>query len=178
MKRSWLVLVTLVIVGGLAGIAIAGRPTTVDTTVISPQSTLESTSSAAPATTELPTTTTAVSLTTIGSAVASTTTTTQPLDRSTVRVLVANAADRPGIARTTADLLLGLGYLKATAVNALGPQDATAVYVRPGFEVAAAAVAADLNLAPDRVQPMPEQDITDNDTLGDVIVVLGGDYAG
>ena len=177
MKRSWLVLVAVIALGGLAGIAIAGRPTPVDTVVINPPSSVDVTTTstaAAPTTTVAPASTISVT-----STIASSTSTTQPpLDPANVRLLVANGSNRPGIARSTADVLIEQGYLKALAVDALDPTDTTAVYFRDGFEAAAAAVAADLNLTLDRVDTLPAQAVTDDDTLGDVLVVIGADYLG
>ena len=175
MKRSWLVLVAVIALGGLAGIAIAGRPTPVDTVVINPPSSVDVTTTSTAAT---PTTVAPASTLVTSTTAASTSTTQPPLDPANLRLLVANGSNRSGIARSTAEVLIELGYLKASAVDALDPTDTTAVYFRDGFEAAAAAVAADLNLTPDRVDTLPAQAVTDDDTLGDVLVVIGADYQG
>lgn len=177
MKRSWLVLVAVIALGSLAGIAIAGRPTPVDTVVINPPSSVDATTTstpAAPSTTVAPASTISVT-----STIAPSTSTTQPpLDPANLRLLVANGSNRPGIAGSTADLLIELGYLKVSAVDALDPTDTTTVYFRDGFKTVATVVAADLNLAPDRIATLPAQAVTDDDTLGDVLVVIGADYLG
>lgn len=179
MKRSWLVLAALVVVGGLAGIAIAGRPTSIDTAVIRPATTVESTpTSPASTTSVVPSTTSAPAAATTSTNTPTTSTTEPTVDRAALKLLVANGANRPGIASATADRLISLGYEGAQAVNALRTSDVTTVFMRPGFELAAAAVAADLNLTADRVQPLPAEAITDRDSDGHVIVVIGGDYAG
>ena len=177
MKRSWLVFVAVIALGGLAGVAIAGRPTPVDTLVISPPSSTVVTTSTAVATTT--TAAPATSAPTTSSVASSTTSTTSPpLDPAEVRVLVANGSDRPGIASATAALLIDLGYPQASAVDALDPADATVVYFQPGFGAEAAAVAVALDLTADRIAPLTAEPVTPDDGLGDVIVVLGADSLG
>ena len=172
MKRSWLTLAATVLVGLLAGLALAGRPSTVDQTVIpvtaaptSTEATVPTTETAASTTTAAPTTTTEVA------------TTTTVLDPATVRVLAVNGTRRGGVASRTADRLKAAGFPNCTATDSIDPVEVTTVYFRDGFRDAAAAAALALGLDPAGVVPYG-QPISAVDDSGDVIVALGSDFTG
>lgn len=199
MKHSWLALLVVVVLGLLAGAAIAGRPrlphndiqigtaavstTSVSTTVVPTTDKSGATSSSvapestAPVHTVAATTTTAVVTTTTAPAASTTTLPASP-DRAAVRLVVANATDRSGIAGDTARRLRTIGYTQVRNTDALVPLAETAVFARPGFEAAGEQVAADLGFGPERVQALADTAITSIDAAGDVIVALGADGPG
>ena len=175
MKRSWLALLTITVLGLLAGVAIAGRPTTVDSTVIPAATT---TTGAVPTT--VAATTTTVSATTTSTrpattvAAASSTTSTPAVDRTSFRVVAANGTNTSGLAGRTADRLLTLGYTQVTPSDTLDAAAVTTIYYQPGFAAAAALVAADLQLAPTATAELTAP-VSQADGDGDVIAVLGDD---
>ena len=198
--QSWLKFAVIAGFGVVAGGAIAGRPdksvspVRITSGAASPASTelaiastttaVETTTSAkvtttiaAATTTTVPTTTTTAAVTT--TTAASTTTTSAPgsVDRSSVRVTVANGTNTVNLARDQRDRMRAMGYTQAQATDALGDRrEETVVFVREGFESSALVVADDLALTPDRVMPMPNGRVTSNDSGEDVFVVLGNDW--
>ncbi|CAN5449039.1 hypothetical protein BH10ACT2_BH10ACT2_21050 [soil metagenome] len=160
MKRSWLVLIVVVIFAGLAGVAIAGRPAPVDQITVPPSST---------STTAVPATT---STTTVANSDS-----TQDLDRASVRVIVANGTDAAGVAADTALKLEAAGFANCEPVDALDVIATTNVYYRSGFKDAALAVAAELELDDLVVRPLSDELVSASDEGGDVIVALGTDFA-
>jgi hypothetical protein len=170
------VAIAVVVLGGLAGIAIAGRPSSVDDRVITAPSTSASPTASSAVDTTVPTTDTSTAAT---STVPSTATpTTEAIDRTAVRVLVANAGSRSGMASATAERLVQAGFTDSRPSDALSTRDESVVYAREGFETAAAQIALTLGLAPEIVLPLPDSDITPKDDSADVIVVLAEDFAG
>lgn len=170
MKRSWLTLAATVLIGLLAGVALAGRPTTADQTVI-PATT-------APAPTSEPATTSTTAASTTTAAAPSTTepsTTTTALDPATVRMLAANGTRRSGVATRTADRLKAVGFTQTSATDSIDPVEVSTIYYRDGFADAAAAAALALGLDPAEVVPYA-QPISSIDDTGDVIVALGADF--
>ncbi|HEX3088348.1 MAG TPA: LytR C-terminal domain-containing protein [Ilumatobacteraceae bacterium] len=204
MRKSWPFAIVVIVVGGLAGVAIAGRPEPSDPFVLEPSITSVATSTTSPAastttsepstTTTLATaTTTAASTTTVPATTttaAPTTTTTVapttvvptttilgPLPHDQVRLVLANGDGRFRLASVTADRIRPLGYqmVLGDAVNLV---DATTIYYRPGFDDEAAFAAEDIGVPDAIILPFPtntSQPITDSDAGGDVIVVLGPD---
>ena len=175
MKRSWLALLTITVLGLLAGVAIAGRPTTVDSTVIPAATTAAPTTTSAVAT-SIATTTTTVSAATTSTRPATTvaTTSTLPVDRTSFRVVAANGTNTGGLAGRTADRLRALGYTQVTPSDTLDAAAVSTIYYRPGFAAAAALVAADLQLAPTATAELTAP-VSQADGDGDVIAVLGDD---
>jgi len=204
MRKSWPFVLVVVIVGGLAGIAIAGRPEPGDPFVLDPSVTVAdattssiaspTTSTSEPATTTtttiaIATTTTLLPSTSVLPKVAPTTvapTTTAPptsttilgpLPRDQVRLVLANGDGRFRLASATADRIRPLGY-NLVLGEALNTADATVIYYRPGFDDEAAYVAEDIGVPDAIILAFPtnaSQPITDVDASGDVIVVLGPD---
>ena len=89
--------------------------------------------------------------------------------------MLANGDGRFRLASITADRLQPLGYIIDLGDT---PETATAtvVYFRPGFDDEAEIVATDLKAPQATVAPLPTNvAITDSDSRGDVIVVLGPD---
>lgn len=202
MRKSWPFALAVIVLGGLAGLAIAGLPESSDafrldpsiTVVIdsapsSDQSTATTTTvetTTTIATTTTPPTTTEPSTTSAAEAPATTTpaTTVQqstttiggPLPRDEVALVIANGDGRFRLASITADRLSPLGYV-INLSDALKPVDATIIYYRPGFDDEAAIVAKDI-LVPGAVIAAlptdPSPAITNSDD-GDVIIVLGPD---
>ena len=167
MKRSWVVLITAILLGLFAGIAIAGGPTTVVRTVI-PAQPVATTSIAPNAATT--TSTLSAATTTTGP----TTTAAPEVNRDTFRVVAANGTSTLGLAGRTTDQLLLLGYTQVTATDARGSATVTTIYYRPGFATAAAQLAVDLGLAPTAAAELTDP-VSNADADGDLIAVLGDD---
>ena len=205
MRKSWLFALAVVVVGGLAGIAIAGRPERADpfvldsniTVPIDVNSTSEAdattTTAGATATTaaSAATTTAIVAATPTSIAVTTTTTTELPatteaetttttagtLPRDQVRLVIANGDGRFKLATTTADRLRPLGYIIDFG-DALQPVSATIIYYRPGFDDEAVIAANDIGVPGAVLAALPTSSalaVTNSDGNGDVIVVLGPD---
>lgn len=176
MKRSWVAVVITVLLGALAGVAIAGRPTPVDQTLIAAPPATAAATTTILSTAAITSTSGAPVVTSTPAASTTTLTTVARVDRSAVRVLVANAANRTGIASSTADLLIAAGFTDSTPKNALNVAAVSVVHARPGFEAAAAEVAATLGLAATSVRPLDAKALTTDDGSGDVIAVIGVDF--
>jgi hypothetical protein len=205
MGKSWPFAVAVIVVGGLAGIAIAGRPTpedpfvldptvtvggstssttvpastsiaaSVSTTAIVTTTVLPTSTSIAPAPTTDAPTTTAAPTTTV--LPTTSTTVLGPLPRNQVRLVLANGDGRFRLASTTADRIRPLGYPMVLG-DSLALVDATVIYYRPGFDDEAASVADDVGVPDAIILAFPSgaaQPVTDSDASGDVIVVLGPD---
>lgn len=173
MKRSWIPLAATVLVGLLAGVAVAGRPSSVDQTVLPPATALATTTApttTAPAPTTDPATSTTAATTTVVA-----TTTTAPPDPATTRVLAVNGTKKSGIARRTADRLIGAGYLNTTPTDSIDVVEVTTVYYREGFRAAAEGAATALNLDPAGVVPLG-QPVSAVDDQADVVVAIGNDF--
>lgn len=169
MKRSWVTLAATVLVGLLAGLALAGRPSKADQTVIpASTATAETTAPVDVPTTTAPTSTTAPTTTRLE-------TTTTQIDIASVRVLAVNGTRTSGVATRTADRLKAAGFAQSTPTDSIDPVEVTAVYYRDGFEQAAAEVATALGLDPAGVVPYG-QPVSEADDSGDVIVAIGTDF--
>jgi hypothetical protein len=201
-RKPWPLALFVIVVGGVAGLAIAGRPETVDPFVLGPGttgaiSTSSSSESAATTSTSAPaTTTTIAAVTTVPAASTSvaatvvpttaaptttealpTTTIAGPLPRDQVRLVIANGDGRFRLASITADRIRSLGYVIALG-DAVQTVDATVIYYRPDFDDEAAFAAIDIDVPDAIILPFPfndSQPITDIDGSGDVIIVLGPD---
>jgi hypothetical protein len=99
----------------------------------------------------------------------------QPLDRSQVRLVLANGDGRYNLVGRNVDRLTPLGYTAIDQTDAPRKVDRTVLYVRPGFDDEAARLAADLLVPGALIEPLPAEPVTINDELGDIIVVLGPD---
>jgi len=97
------------------------------------------------------------------------------LDRSQVRLVLANGDGRYNLVGRNVDRLTPLGYTTIDQTDALRSVDRTVLYVRPGFEDEAVRLAADLLVPGALIEPLPAEPVTINDDLGDIIVVLGPD---
>jgi hypothetical protein len=197
MRRNWQTIPLVVVVGALAGAAIAGRPTTPANDVIIPPGAVATTTSttlppitAAPVTTGLVTTSSSTSPTSTSTTAAprpTTTTTaratTTVVDeeaaaaaaRASVRVLVANGTNRAGLAGSIVEQLRGLGYENAVAGDATRNYNLSVVHAVDGFRDAALLLAADLGIAEELVIGPPDAPITTDDSRGDVIFVAAAD---
>jgi hypothetical protein len=197
MRKSWPFVTAVIVVGGLAGVAIAGRPKPADTFVLDPNQTVVTeppTSTSPPTSTtvaEAATTTTAEATTTTVVAETTTvapsttevpTTTAQPtttviagpLPRGQVRLVIANGDGRFRLASITADRMRPLGYI-VNVGDIPTLVDATIIYYRPGFDDEAAIVAVDDEVPDAILAPLPDKPVTNADSQGDVILVLGPD---
>ncbi len=203
MRKSWPFALAVIVVGGLAGLAIAGRPVPSDPFVLDPSITvaepISSTSvgTSTTSTSEPATTTTIVATTSVPAptSVAPTTaapTTTEaptttaaptttlpggPLPRNQVRLVIANGDGRFRLAIVTADRIRPLGYIIDLG-NTPTLVDATIIYYRPGFDDEAVYAAADIGVPDAVIVALPtnaSQPITDSDANGDLIIVLGPD---
>jgi hypothetical protein len=135
-------------------------PSTVAPSTVAPIATAVSTTTVAPTTTAAPTATVP-----------------GPLPRNQVRLVIANGDGRFRLAGITADRIRSLGYIIDLG-NAVKIVDATVIYYRPGFDDEAAFAAIDIGVPDAIIIAFPtnaSQPITDSDTNGDVIIVLGPD---
>ena len=171
MKRSWVTLAATVLIGLLAGVALAGRPGSADQTVIPATTGATSTTEAVVATTTTAATTTEAPTTTEPA------TTTTALDPAAVRVLAVNGTRQGGIATRTADRLKAAGFTQSAPTDSIDPVEVTAVYYREGFQAAASLVAISLGLDPAGVVPYG-QPISAIDDAGDIVVAIGSDFQG
>ncbi len=199
MRKSWPFALVVIVVGGLAGLAIAGRPVPSDPFVLDPSLTVaeptpstsvgtSTTSTSEPAVTTTIAATTSVSVSTSVAPTTVVPTTTEPptttttlsggpLPRNQVRLVIANGDGRFRLASATADRIRSLGYIidlgdTPTLV------DATIIYYRPGFDDEAVYAATDIGVPDAIILAFPakaSQPITDSDARGDLIIVLGPD---
>ena len=204
MGTSWPFALAVVVVGGLAGVAIAGRPVPSNPFVLDPSITVaESTSStslvAATTSISVPATLATIAATTTRPASTSVTPTIAPsnvapatteapattaiptdpgpLPRNQVKLVIANGDGRFRLASITADRIRSLGYIIDVG-DAVRPVDATVIYYRPGFDDEAAYAAIDIGLPDAIIFAFPtnaSQPITNSDDRGDIIIVLGPD---
>ena len=194
MRKSWPFALVVIVVGGVAGLAIAGRPEAVDPFVLGPGTTGAISTSPTPVTapttsTSAPVTTTTIEATTVRASTSiaattvptteapTTTTIAGPLPRDQVRLVIANGDGRFRLASVTADRIRSLGYVIALG-DALNTVDATVIYYRPDFDDEAVFAAIDIGVPDAIILPFPfktSQAITDSDDSGDVIIVLGPD---
>ncbi len=203
MRKTWLFALAVVVVGALAGVAIAGRPEPVNPFVLDPNVTVPidtsptseaasttttsrattttiastTTPAAAPTTTAIPATTTSSTEAPTTTETATTTTIAGPLPRDQVRLVLANGDGRFRLASITAERISPLGYVIDLG-DALRTVDATIIYYRPGFDDEAEVVANDIKVPGAIIAALPTNSapsITNSDDSGDVIVVLGPD---
>ena len=192
MRKSWPLALAVIVVGGLAGVAIAGRPQPADTFVLDPTISVTITPPTTSEAGSITTTATATTTTSRTTAAATTTSTTKavtteaapttttiagPLPRGQVRLVIANGDGRFKLASITADRIRPLGYIIDLG-DSLKPVDATIIYYRPGFDDEAGIVAKDINVPDAIIAALPTtsaQAVTNSDDRGDVIVVLGPD---
>ncbi|MEX1105324.1 MAG: LytR C-terminal domain-containing protein [Ilumatobacteraceae bacterium] len=175
MTRTWPAVVAVVVVGALAGVAVAGLPGEADTLVIDagPGQTTTAPSSTVAVPANLPTTTPP----NVTSPRATTTTTTMPevRDRADIRVVLANGAGIPGLVSANAERLRVVGYVDVTGVDVRDRPGRTTVYVREGFESEGDMLADDLDLDDPYIVGLPDEPVTPIDDDGDLIVVLAPD---
>jgi hypothetical protein len=102
--------------------------------------------------------------------------------RADLRLVIANGDGRFNLATANADRLRAAGYVHIDETDVSTHVAATILYFRPGFDDEAAVVAADLGIPRALRTPLPTGNpatpvtpITPDDSLGDIIVVLGPD---
>ena len=163
-------------VGLLAGVAIAGRPSAVGNLAL-PQATAVGTTTVPGTSAPFPSSSSSTSTTaeTTTTTAAPTTTTTTPANPATTRVLAVNGTKRSGIARRTADRLIAAGWLNTTPTDSIDIVELSAVYYREGFRAAAEGVATALGLDPSTVVPLG-QPISAVDDQADVVMAIGNDF--
>lgn len=146
--------------------------TTTSTVLVAPDTTVAATTTVAVTTTAPPETTPA---TTAPPTTPTTAVTSDLLDRSVVRLVLANGDGRYNLVGRNVDRLTPLGYTEIDQTDASTYVDRTVLYFRPGFDDEAARLAADL-LVPDALlEPLPDQPVTTSDDNGDIVVILGPD---
>ena len=148
-------------------------PATSVPTTLEPETTVAATTTAAPETTLAPATTPPV--TTPPETVPPSTAPTELVDRSAVRLVLANGDGRYNLVGRNVDRLLPLGYTEIDQTDIRNVVERTVLYVRPGFEDEAVRLAADLLVPAALIEPLPATPVTINDELGDIVVVLGPD---
>jgi hypothetical protein len=114
--------------------------------------------------------------TTADPAATTTTAAATDVDRSGVTVLVLNASGVQGAAGRQSDLLAAAGWQLATPGTATTRADTSVVYVNPGFEAQAAALAASFPTPPP-VQPLPTPPPVPDLKGANLVVLLGRDLA-
>lgn len=189
MKHQWLAYVIVGLLSVGAGVAIAGLPNNVpvDATIVPPTTTVApeptiattTTTTAPPETTEpddtTPDTTEAAPDTTEPD---STDAADALVDRAAVTVVAANGADIAGTAGRMVTRLEGLGYADVQSRDGTQIVDFTTVYFVPGFEDAAARLAADLELAPEFIAPLTEApQVLEQPADVELLVYVGVDRA-
>jgi len=106
-----------------------------------------------------------------------TTATTGPLDRASVKVLLANGSSINGAASSYTTLLNHQGWGTLTAVTADAKVATSTVYYAPGQQVAAADIASSLALAPSAVQALTAAVPVPGTAGAAVVVLIGTDLA-
>jgi hypothetical protein len=124
-----------------------------------------------------PTTVPGTTATTAPGHTGSTTTTTAPLDRANVKVLVANASSVNGAAGSYTTVLAHQGWGTLTAVDAEAKVATSSVYYASGQQVAAADIASALALPPASVQALSASVPVAGTAGADVVVLIGTDLA-
>ena len=191
MRASWPFGVAVIVVGGLAGALIAGRPRPTDPFVLEPTTTSAELSTTSQPTSVVPSVGSTPASTpdsTVATTVATTVNATtevpatapnaEPVPRDEVRLVIVNGDGRSQLAAITADRIRALGYIVDVGVTSYRV-DETVLFYRPGFDREATKAANDIGV-PDAVllEYSTEQPITSSDASGDIIVVLGGDAPG
>ncbi len=194
MSKSWPFGLAVIVVGGIAGVAVAGHPVPSDPFVLEPSITRpESTSSsvgASTTSTSEPVATTTIAATTIVPAstsvaptiapstteAATTTPISDPLPRNQVRLVIANGDGRFQLANLTADRIRALGYTIGVGDTSYRV-DETVIFYRPGFDDEALDAANDIGVPGAIILAFSDesQPITSSDANGDLIIVLGPD---
>ena len=188
-RKTWIIFVVVAAFGALAGVMIAGRPTTADKRHIAAP---ESTSSSLDASSTDPSTSTSTSVAPVSGSTSTAASTTEPSStvaastevappttpsKSAVRVAVANGAKRQGLASKVAKALNDAGWTTAQATDAKRSASTSVVYFQAGFESAAAMVLADLGQELS-VEALPASGVSGADAQADVVVLLGSNYPG
>ncbi len=194
MKRLLLVLLVGVL-SLAAGAAVSGRPTAVpnDVLIDRPPATTEPVEPSGPIAT-IPTSTSRSTTTTLaasevtssdpGTETTASPSSTEPaavsasttlVPESALGVAVANGTDAPGIAAEHVAILNGLGYLDATASDALTVSATTSVYFADGFRSEARRLAQQVGLDENVVQPRPTDPLTVDAIDVDLWLVVGAD---
>jgi hypothetical protein len=187
----------MIMVGGLAGLLIAGWPRSANDDVVVGAGVLATASSTVPAltaasSTASPTTTTpprsVTRRATTTEAVITRTSPARPISRrpstatpemrprKDVTVVVANGGFSDGLAGRGAGSLSALGYVAPKAQNAVKKNDRSVVYFVQGFQREAVRLAEDLGLRANQVLPKPTRSVSRADGGAELIVVLGGDF--
>jgi hypothetical protein len=100
------------------------------------------------------------------------------VDRRNVRVLVVNSGKGVGIAGAEAARLATIGYSHPSIADGTKPLDHSTVYARAGHEAEAQQLLTDAGLSTSRVLAYPSKALTTVDSVADVFLVLGLDWAG
>lgn len=103
---------------------------------------------------------------------------TQPPDMVAVIVLNGTPDRIPNIAGEYGDKAETTGYEVLEPTNANTPTDTTTIYAAPGFEADAEAMKGVMGLPDAAIATKPDEPLGAGDELADIVVVLGGDYAG
>ena len=107
-----------------------------------------------------------------------TTTTTAPVDKATVKVLVANASTTNNAAGFFSQKVSGSGWQTLPAVDATSKVATSTVYYATGQQAAAESIASALGLKSSAVQPLTTSVPVQGTTGVDVVVVVGADLSG
>jgi hypothetical protein len=105
-------------------------------------------------------------------------TTTTPIVKTGIQVVVANGTQAPNAAGHFTQVLQQQGWTVGKPLNATASATASTVYYATGRQAAAAAVAAAIGAPPTSVQPISSSTPVSNTTGDDIVVVIGPDLAG
>ncbi|MCU1361721.1 MAG: cell envelope-related function transcriptional attenuator common domain protein [Ilumatobacteraceae bacterium] len=205
MRRTWPLLVSLAISGGIAGTAIAGLPASTpdavfviapETITNDPDAAISSTTTVAvgsEAPTPVAVSTPAVSAPAavdpagavdpaVDAAPPTTilSTTLPPVtmtDRADITLVIANGDPaRPGMAADVVQRMTQAGYGQVQVVDNILTVAQTTVYYRPGFDDEAWMVSGDLLMPAAPLEPAPANGVTSGDSEGDLVIILGPDF--
>jgi hypothetical protein len=157
MRRTWPFILAVAAAGGLVGTAIAGRPHPADPFVLNPNTAATTTTSQNGA---------------AAIVVRSTTTSTvAELDRTKIRVVLANASGRARTGQSIGDLLASRGSSQVRPTDAAVQVSSMAVCRRTECGLQAKQVASNLGNADVPTAPLPEDHLTLLAISGDLLVV-------
>ncbi|MCB1001802.1 MAG: LytR C-terminal domain-containing protein [Acidimicrobiales bacterium] len=196
--RAWPFVVAVSAAAAIAGVVIAGLPSTAESFVLDTHTTTTALRTLAVADADAdpdvedalavgdvgegaaPTTSSTTSSTSTTSTTSSTTSTTAaprltPPDR--LVVVVANGAGVSGLAGRTVAALVDVGYVQSRSTDARTAAERTSVVFAPGFADDAAALASALGLSDPVIRARTDEVLTTNgaDADADLVLLLGDD---
>ena len=182
MKHTWIAYTVTGVIAAVAGVAIAGLPSTPDDADLVVTALPSTTTSVAPSSTVAPTTTVPTPTTTVPptsttgatTSTTSTSTTVALRERAGLQVGVANATDQTGVAGNMAAELQALGYANVSPADT-APADTSTVFYAAGLEGEAARLAVDAGLAATAIAPDDDAPELATPAQFELLLVIGLD---